>query len=119
MVRLTLNSGKELLSQNDYWLSSKNGSFEMFNQTSRASLSIKLIKQENSRSFYRVTNTSKIPAIGIKFNLVDSANGKIILPAIFSDGYFTLLPGEKKEITVDFPLEKATSSQLIWEGLNL
>jgi hypothetical protein len=119
LVRLTLVAAKQLLSQNDYWMSSKNVSFELFNQTARASLSVKLIKQENSRSLYRVTNTSKVPAIGIKFNLVDLPTGKIILPAIFSDGYFTLLPGEKKEIYLDFAPEKGTSFRVTWEGLNL
>jgi hypothetical protein len=119
LVRLTLVFGKELLSQNDYWMSSKNGSFGLFNQTARASLSVKLVKQDNSRSLYRVTNTSKIPAIGVKFNLVDSAKGKPILPAIFSDGYFTLLPGEKKEISVDSAAENGTSCRLVWEGINL
>jgi len=40
--------------------------------------------------------------LGIKLGLRDVQSDKRILPAIFSDGYFTLLPDEKRRISVGY-----------------
>ena len=47
-----------------------------------------------------MVNKCPVPAIGIKLNLRDISTNKRILPAYFSDGYFTLLPGEHRRLTV-------------------
>jgi len=119
LVRLTLSSGKQLLSLNDYWMSRNNQNFQSFNQAGKATISVKTIKQDKARTVYQVTNSSKLPAIAVKFNLRDEAAGKIILPALFSDGYFNLLPGERREISVEFLPGMGENAQLVWEGYNL
>jgi hypothetical protein len=43
---------------------------------------------------------SSVPAIAVKLNMVNTLTKQIILPAYFSDGYFNLLPGESKQISV-------------------
>jgi len=49
---------------------------------------------------FKLTNTASVPAIAVKLNLVNILTRQIILPAYFSDGYFNLLPGESKIISV-------------------
>jgi hypothetical protein len=45
---------------------------------------------------YTITNTStKAPAFGTRAQLLNN-KGEQILPVVFDDGYFTLMPGEKK-----------------------
>ena len=39
----------------------------------------------------------------IKFTLEDSATGRRILPAYYSDNYVSLLPGEERTVNVTFP----------------
>jgi len=42
-------------------------------------------------------------ALYVKLNLRDAKTNERILPAYFSDGYFTLMPGESRDIEVDYP----------------
>ncbi|MGE5498718.1 MAG: glycoside hydrolase family 2 protein, partial [Syntrophothermus sp.] len=54
---------------------------------------------------FELINSSDVPAIAVKVNLTDE-KGNIILPAFVSDGYFNLLPGERKTLTVDYNKDK-------------
>jgi hypothetical protein len=60
-------------------------------------------QQDENRILANVTikNPSNIVAIALKLNLRDSKTGERILPAYFSDGYFTLFPGEEKTIEME------------------
>ena len=50
---------------------------------------------------YTITNSSKsTAAFGIRAQMLNSV-GKQILPAIYSDGYFSLMQGESKVLTVE------------------
>lgn len=97
LVRLQLSdkSGK-LISSNDYLeCAGKINNFKAFNHLSAVKLSI----EKNSNQVVTVSNHSSAPAIAIKLNLVDH-KGHTVLPAYFSDGYFNLLPGESKQLTL-------------------
>jgi hypothetical protein len=120
MIRLTLSQGSNVLSQNEYWRSSlENGSYVSFNQLAEARLVAKELKQEKGKLSFIVSNPTKTPVIGLKFNLRDQKSGKIILPANFSDGYFTLMPGEKKHMEVGWNSNAAENTEVVVEGYNL
>lgn len=100
-IQLTTSDGK-LLSVNEYWKSNKStGNFLAFNKLPDVSLSITKSKSINGKLLIQVENKSTSPIVGIKLNLTD-ANDNILLPAYFSDGYFTLMPMEKKLIEVSY-----------------
>jgi hypothetical protein len=119
LVRLTLSSGKQVLSQNDYWMSNDNGRFSDFNTAGQAKLTAKLVRKEDSHIVFRVTNASKATAIALKFNLNDKMTGRRILPALFSEGYLNLLPGEMKEISVSYLSAEGVSAVITGEGFNV
>ena len=48
-----------------------------------------------------VSNTGNVPALLVRLNLVGS-DGEQILPVLYSDNYFALMPGEKKTVEVRF-----------------
>ena len=48
-----------------------------------------------------VSNTGDTPALLVRLNLV-GGDGEQILPALYSDNYFALMPGEKKTVEVRF-----------------
>ena len=50
-----------------------------------------------------VKNASATPALLVKLTLRDAKSGERILPAYLSDNYFSLLPGEEKTVTVNYP----------------
>ncbi len=55
-----------------------------------------------------LTNTSSTVAFANRLRLVNAKTGKRILPAIMSDGYVTLLPGEQRQITLEVPTRQLT-----------
>lgn len=112
MLRLELKDAKGgLLDRNDYWLNGKNAdNFRAFNGLGK--VGVKMVScKEVSEGVYElgVRNDGKVPAIGVKFNVTDPATGASVLPAYFSDGYFTMLPKEKKTVRVEVPAGTAVS----------
>lgn len=105
-LRLLDENGK-LISQNDYWGHSANTKdFQMLNQLPQVKLTGEIKAKDNKGSFtFEIINQSDVPAIAVKVNLTDE-KGNIILPAYFSDGYFNLLPGERKTLSVEYKKEK-------------
>ena len=120
LIRLTLSEGKKILSQNEYWRSNLEvKSFDDFNNLPETYLKVKVLKQDEGMVSFEIMNPSRAPAIGLKFNLRDQENGKIILPAYFSEGYFTMLPGEKRQIDVACDSHNFKNTEVVVEGYNL
>ena len=121
MLRLELKDAKGgLLDRNDYWLNGKNAdNFRAFNGLGKAGVKVVSCK-EVSEGVYElgVRNDGKVPAIGVKFNVTDPATGASVLPAYFSDGYFTMLPKEKKTVRVEVPAG-TTISLISVDGYNV
>jgi hypothetical protein len=99
LVRLQLTDAKgKAISVNEYWKTSgANKDFHSFNNLPAQPLTVKRLAATDGRSVFRVTNPGKKPVVGIRLNMTD-AEGNILLPAFFSDGYFTLMPGEYRDI---------------------
>jgi hypothetical protein len=118
LIRVTLKHGKKDISLNEYWKSS-NESFAAFNELPAPKLVAKVISKSNGKVAFEVSNPSKVTALNLKFNIRDAASKKLILPAYFSDGYFTLLPGEKKVIYAEWSNAVAQPREVVVEGYNL
>ena len=117
---LTDSKGNEI-SRNDYWKNtSKKGDFKTFNTLQNVIINgkqIELNKQEHPLKFV-VENQSNEIAIAVKLNLVDE-NNQVILPAYFSDGYFNLLPMERREVSVTCDVLLAKELKVRASGYNL
>jgi hypothetical protein len=107
LARLELKDAKgKLLSVNDYWMTDGNSeSYKELTKLERAELSYTERKLPNGKSLLEIRNKSKVMAVNIKLNATTHAK-EIILPAYFSDGYFNLLPGERRIIELDIPSTK-------------
>jgi hypothetical protein len=102
LARLTLkDSAGRALSVNDYWLPGAE-QFKAFAARAKPALSVSaLAGPAQSRSvLVRVTNGGAGIAGAVKLHLRDAA-GTRVLPALFSDGWFNLLPGEARDIVLD------------------
>ena len=105
-LKLFDKQGK-LLSENFYWMGNKYRDYTALQNLPKITdLAISkpiISKAENGQELLTCTiaNTfTKTPAVGIRVQLLDN-KGAQILPAIFNDGYFTLMPGEKKVLQVE------------------
>ena len=119
LVRLKLLDGKgRSVSENDYWIVKNGASYAMFDRMGQANVKPeKVSKLANGHYRISVVNRGPVPALSVKLNVRDSKTGQAVLPAYFSDGYFTLLPGERKDVDLDFT-EKDMPYAITVEGYN-
>ena len=106
-VKLTLKDEKnQLLSDNFYLRGREDGNFQAIQQLPKVTLSVaEEIRQEADRNWTaKVTleNTSNTPALMIRLNVVGANDGEQILPILYSDNYFSLLRGERKEVFISW-----------------
>lgn len=123
LERLLLSDDKgKIISTNDYWKSKKkDGDFLELNKLPNVKLNAKLVKDDNrqgNKFTIILTNPSETPAVSVKLDLVD-VEGKILLPAYFSDGYFNLLPGQSKRLVVDYGIQNAQIAGISVSGYNV
>jgi hypothetical protein len=65
-------------------------------------------------------NTGTTAALANKLTLLNTADGLRILPAYYSDNYVSLLPGENRDIEIEYPSKSASGpAQLTLRGWNL
>ena len=67
-----------------------------------------------------ITNPGNVPAVMLRLNLKGD-DGEQILPAIYSDNYFHLMPGESRTIDLDWKAEDARGCKSFVEitGMNV
>jgi hypothetical protein len=120
LVRLKLLSEKgETISENDYWRKKDDETgFRVLNSFTETELMGRVIGKDSGKILFRVKNNSKTMAVSVKLNLRNRDTDEIILPAYFSDGYFQLLAGEEKELSVEFTPEQKMNYKITCEGYN-
>ncbi len=117
LVKLELKDGAgKLLSDNFYWLAADSASYRQLNRLPAASVSV----TPQGSGVIRLENRGKVAALEIKLTLLDPTSGLRVLPVYYTDNYFSLLPGEIKEITIDVGSYMGRGSpQLSIRGWNL
>ena len=97
-----------LLSENFYWIGNTYLDYTSLDKMLKVGNNLYVSKPNTSKTTngatlltYTITNTStKTAAFGIRAQLLKKS-GEQILPAIFNDGYFSLMQGESKIIKVE------------------
>ena len=93
--RLFLYADDELLSENFYVLGRETDNFKALLSLPKARVGKKM-----EGDALTLTNESDIPAMMIRIIARDPGTGEQVLPAIISDNYFHLMPGESRTVTV-------------------
>jgi hypothetical protein len=102
LVRLRLTDAQgELVSENEYWQKAATSSFQAFNTLPPVQLECRELKRDTQAhtATFEVYNPAAVPAVAVALTL-QNAQQQPVLPTYFSAGYFTLLPGERKRVTV-------------------
>lgn len=114
-----------LLSENTYFQTADGKKdFKALNNLVSVKIQGKLISRKLTDKLQKftidLTNPSKVIAVSIKLNIRNSQNGKRVLPAFISDGYFTLLPGETHTVVAECPADLVQVTAIISaEGYNV
>lgn len=112
-VKLKLNNeqGKEL-SSNFYWLSNKgdeNADFTALDKLPEVDLRVSVSVLEKKKDKYvlsvEIENTSSSLAFAVNPKIVRERSGDLVTPVYWDDNYFSLLPKEKRSVTVEFSPE--------------
>lgn len=105
-VRLQLCQEKEVLSDNFYWSSSKEGSCKDLNELKESSVSIAMqteIAGGEHLVTIKISNPTPIVALAIRLMLVRGHSRERLLPAFYEDNYFSLLPHAEKTVHIRVP----------------
>ncbi|MDR0349054.1 MAG: glycoside hydrolase family 2 [Tannerella sp.] len=119
LIRLELKNRKgETLSVNDYWKNWGNmKANQTLNRLEKVKLNATVRSSQKGQSVVEISNPNKAIAVAVKLNACNKQTGELILPAFFSEGYFNLLPGEKRKITLKLPPNSPTFDILV-DGYN-
>ena len=103
-VRLTLSHDDKPASSNLYLRGVQEGNFRGIRELPKAKLKVSTAAERRGAQWNlttRVHNPSPHPALMVKLTAVRERSGDRILPAIYTDNYFTLLPGERRTIQTE------------------
>ncbi len=116
-IKLTLADDRHILSDNFYHSSTTENDYTALSSLPevelKADISTALIAPSQWESSVVVENPSDVPALMIRINAVGADDGIQILPMFYSDNYFSLLPGEKKTVTLRWKEEDTRGNSMI------
>jgi hypothetical protein len=115
------DSNNTTISRNTYWQGRDDASYQRLNELPRQAVTVRA-RTRNQPDARIVTaelaNEGRTPALALKITAVDD-KGARILPALYSDNYITLLPGEKRQIDVRLPVSSTNTPRLALRGWNI
>ncbi len=122
-LELKDTTGK-LLSHNLYWLGASSESYRALNKLPEGKLeaAATVTSQVDGQRHITVTlkNTGAAAILQTKLTLENASDGSRILPAYYSDNYVSLLPGQSRAISIDYPAAAAKGTpKLGLRGWNL
>ncbi len=103
-VRLSLLENGRPVSSNVYWRGTVEGDFRALRSLPKTRLSVQTKNEQRQGRHHlvaQVTNTGASPALLVRIQALGSRTRGRILPATISDSYFTLMPGESRQVSVE------------------
>jgi hypothetical protein len=123
-VKLKLSRGTTLLSENFYWSPARDGDCTALHALPTVRLfGAASMKTDNTHTtgFISISNPGPALALAIRVKLVHASSGERVLPALYEDNYFSLLPQESRKIKFCLPFKvlAAGSLRLTLKGWNV
>jgi exo-1,4-beta-D-glucosaminidase len=110
----------KVVSSNFYWLSVKSDETADFTALNRLpsvklNYSVSPLKKEGGKCFttVEIENTSSSLAFSVNPKIIKRDSKELVLPVFWEDNYFSLLPGEKTTIKVEFNTEDLDGEKAI------
>lgn len=103
-LRLSLKRGSDVVSSNFYLRGIRDNDFRAIRELPTPKVQLKS-SAERKGDLWELTadlqNTMESPALMVRVKAVREKSGDRILPAIYSDNYIALMPGEGRTLTVE------------------
>ncbi|MDR1593474.1 MAG: beta-glycosidase [Prevotellaceae bacterium] len=103
-LKLTLLENGSFVTDNIYWLTTKPNDYSGLTRLPKATPAITTSLQQTGVNYTGTVNIRSEKNISFfnRIKVFDKKSGKRILPVHYSDNYVTLMPGDSKEIKLDF-----------------
>jgi hypothetical protein len=123
-VRLKLARGDEVLSENFYWRGTTEGDYRALRELPKVAVEARTTVERRGDRYLLATelhNPSDRPALMVRVAPVRARSGDRILPALWSDNYVSLMPGERRSITVEVEARDARGEEprIVVGGFNV
>jgi hypothetical protein len=109
-IRLSLARGGATVSENFYWRGSEEGNYRALRALPKVALDAKTRVERQGARWLLITelhNGTAQPALMVRLAVVRSRSGDRILPALHSDNYVALMPGERREVRSEIEVADA------------
>jgi hypothetical protein len=123
-LRLKLTRAGATVSENFYWRGIKEGDYSALRTLAQAKIEASTGVLQRRDRWYLTTelhNVSTAPALMVRVKAIREKTGDRILPALYSDNYVALMPGERRTILTN--LEDADTRgeppTVVVEGFNV
>ena len=122
-LRLRLSREGQLICENFYWRGTEEGNYRALRELPKVKLEA-ATRVEFQVLGWRMTtelhNVSQSPALMVRLKAVREKSGDRILPAIYSDNYVALMPGERRTIVTEVQHADARGEapSIVVEGFN-
>ncbi len=123
-LRLRMTSEGKIRSENFYWLAAEGTDYTALRTLGKVTVDAST-KAEREGSYWVLTtdlrNTGSEPALMVRLKAVRETSGDRILPAIYSDNYVAVMPGESKQIitTIEDADTRGEKPAIAVEGFNI
>jgi hypothetical protein len=103
-LRLALKRSGETVSSNFYLRSLEQNDFRAIRQLPAPKVELTSSAEQKSDRWHltaKLENTGPSPALMVRVKVVREKTGDRILPAIYSDNYIALMPGESRMLSIE------------------
>ena len=123
-IRLKLARGGQTVSENLYLHALEEGNFTAIRQLPKVKIASSTRIERQGAAWVLTTelrNASAQPALMVRLKAVRETSGDRILPAIYSDNYVTLMPGERRTIRTELAHAdtRGERPRMVVEGFNV
>ncbi len=103
-IRLFIkDNDNNVLSENIYWIGKEEGNLKSLLTLPKAKLDMKITTKLVGDEWHltaNINNSDKVPAMMVHLSARDSHTNEPLLPVIYSDNYFFIMPGESKTVNI-------------------
>jgi len=122
-IRLKLTRGSDAISENFYLRGTVEGDYRAIRDLPKVKLEVVTRADQRGHRWILTTelhNPSPQPALMVRLKVVREKSGDRILPAIYSDNYVALMPGERRTIRTEIESADARGERpkMVVEGFN-
>jgi hypothetical protein len=123
-IRLKLTRGSDTVSENFYWRGVEDGNYLALRDLPKVKLEATTRVEHQGARWLLTTelhNVSAQPALMVRLKAVREKTGDRILPALYSDNYVALMPGERRTIHTELAHAdtRGENPRMVVEGFNV